>query len=233
MAKKYDLPAFPFYFGDWRKAPEIRAMDLDVRMIWFEMLGFMWESTERGFLTINGKPVSHSVITRFIGCDSIVLDRAIQQMEEFNVFSRREDGAIYCRKMVRDQEIRAAKSRAGKEGMKKRYGDFDITPDITKGRTNTETETEIENEIIEDRIRGLGKRKGGYEYPNLEQVKSYFLDNGYSEQSAVKAFNYYSVAGWKDSNGKQVRNWKQKMQSVWFKDENKKPSGSSSIVFPR
>ncbi len=94
-------------------------------------------------------------------------------------------------------------------------------------------ENENENEIIEDRIRGLGKRKGGYEYPNLEQVKSYFLDNGYSEQSAVKAFNYYSVAGWKDSNGKQVRNWKQKMQSVWFKDENKKPSGSSSIVFPR
>ena len=94
-------------------------------------------------------------------------------------------------------------------------------------------ENENENEIIENRIGGPGGRKGGYEYPNLDQVKSYFLENGYSEQSAVKAFNYYSVAGWKDSNGKQVRNWKQKMQSVWFKDENKKQSGSSSIVFPR
>ena len=94
-------------------------------------------------------------------------------------------------------------------------------------------ENENEIEIVENRIGGPGGRKGGYEYPNLDQVKSYFIENGYSEQSAVKAFNYYSVDGWKDSNGKQVRNWKQKMQSVWFKDENKKQSGSSSIVFPR
>ena len=67
----------------------------------------------------------------------------------------------------------------------------------------------------------MGGRKGVNKYPDLDQVKLYFIENGYPEQLAVKAFNYYHVAGWKDSNGKQVRNWKQKMQSVWFKDENK------------
>src|SRR4030042_843260 len=100
MAKKNDLPAMPFYFGDWRKAPEIRALDLDVRMIWFEMMGFMWESTERGYLTINGKPVSNSVITRVIGCDITEFEKALQQLEEFNVFSRREDGAINSSKNI-------------------------------------------------------------------------------------------------------------------------------------
>lgn len=80
---------------------------------------------------------------------------------------------------------------------------------------------ENENEIIENRIEGMGGRKGVNKYPDLDQVKLYFIENGYPEQLAVKAFNYYHVAGWKDSNGKQVRNWKQKMQSVWFKDENK------------
>lgn len=119
--KKRDQPWMPFYFGDWRKAPEIRALDLDVRMIWFEMLGFMWESTDRGFLTINGKPVSTSVITKMVGVEISVMQSAIAQMEMYDVFSRREDGAIYCRRMVKEEKTRTDKSNAGKAGMQKRY----------------------------------------------------------------------------------------------------------------
>lgn len=153
--KKNDLPAFPFYFGDWRKAGEIRALDLGVRMIWFEMLGFMWESTERGYLTLNGKPVSNSVITKMLGIDITTFEQALQQMEEFNVFSRREDGAIYSRKMVRDEEIRLVKSASGKQGMKKRYektgNNSVITSDITKVLTNPENENEnisLNNKVV-------------------------------------------------------------------------------------
>ena len=40
------------------------------------------------------------------------------------------------------------------------------------------------------------------------------------KESAEKAFNYYEAGDWKDSNGNQVKSWKQKMQGVWFKDEN-------------
>lgn len=58
--------------------------------------------------------------------------------------------------------------------------------------------------------------------PILSDVISYFVENGYTEQSAEKAFRYYNDAGWKDSKGNKVKNWKQKMQGVWFKDENKK-----------
>jgi hypothetical protein len=53
------------------------------------------------------------------------------------------------------------------------------------------------------------------------EIISYFTSNGYSIESAKKFFNYYSVANWNDGNGKQVKNWKQKAQAVWFKDENK------------
>lgn len=143
-AKKHDLPAMPFYFGDWRKAPEIRALDLDVRMIWFEMLGFMWESGERGYLTINGKPVITKVLTNILGVTPDVMERAMQQLEEFDVFSRREDGAIYCRRMVKDEEIRQLRAKAGTKGMHSRYNKK-VKPVITKPITNTENETEIEN----------------------------------------------------------------------------------------
>ena len=36
-----------------------------------------------------------------------------------------------------------------------------------------------------------------------------------------KQFPSHDIANWKDSKGKQVKNWKQKMQGVWFKEENK------------
>lgn len=60
-------------------------------------------------------------------------------------------------------------------------------------------------------------------YPSLDEVITFFTDNGYTRDIAVKAYHYYAEAGWKDSRGEAVRAWKQKMRGVWFKDENKQP----------
>lgn len=57
--------------------------------------------------------------------------------------------------------------------------------------------------------------------PSEQEVIQYFLDNGFSKALGKKAFDYYKEGSWKDSSGKQVKNWKQKMQGVWFKDENR------------
>ena len=65
------------------------------------------------------------------------------------------------------------------------------------------------------------KPKSVFTPPLLEDVISYFQEKGYSKKSAEKAFEYYNIGNWKDSKGNQVKNWKQKMQGVWFKDENK------------
>ena len=58
--------------------------------------------------------------------------------------------------------------------------------------------------------------------PTALDVLEYFTENGYSEYSARKAFKYYDDAKWIDGKGNKVRNWKQKMQGVWFKPENEK-----------
>lgn len=64
-------------------------------------------------------------------------------------------------------------------------------------------------------------KKHIFKPPFLSEVVSYFKENGYAEIAAEKAFKYYNDAGWIDSKGNKVKNWKQKMQGVWFKDENK------------
>ena len=58
--------------------------------------------------------------------------------------------------------------------------------------------------------------------PTLQEVIDYFLEKEYTKESAHKMFEYYNVADWKDSRGTKIKNWKQKANAVWFKDENKK-----------
>ena len=95
---------------------------------------------------------------------------------------------------------------------------------LIKHMTKQSESTQQSNDSIDIQVyNNTNKQK----YPTLELVKQYFKENGYTEQSAIKAFNFYDCADWKDSNGKQVKSWKQKMQSVWFKDENKIVKSSS------
>lgn len=62
--------------------------------------------------------------------------------------------------------------------------------------------------------------------PNFEEFEKYFTENGFSS-IAKKVFEYYSTADWYDSKGNKVKNWKQKVQGVWFKEDNKvKPAGN-------
>lgn len=67
------------------------------------------------------------------------------------------------------------------------------------------------------------RKKKNFSPPTLDEVLKYFDQNGYTEKAANTAFQYYHTAGWVDSKGNKVLNWKQKMISVWFKDEHRKP----------
>ena len=55
--------------------------------------------------------------------------------------------------------------------------------------------------------------------PNLLEVIAYFNEKGYTTESATKAFDYYEAGKWKDSQGTQVKNWKQKMVANWFEEK--------------
>lgn len=79
---------------------------------------------------------------------------------------------------------------------------------------------EIEGKITLRNLRAAGKSKE-FIPPTLDEVKEFFKDRGYTEESAIKFHDYYSLGNWKDGKGSQVKNWKQKSISVWFRDEHK------------
>lgn len=138
--KKHDLPAMPFYWGDWFKCPEVRALSPAARCLWFEMLGLMWESTERGYLSLNGHPMDRQTLSRCLGFACDLLDGLLGELERYGVYSVREDGCIYNRRMVRDAEISKKRAIAGHTG--------GVCSSKTRSKTeaNTQANTEDENE---------------------------------------------------------------------------------------
>jgi hypothetical protein len=72
------------------------------------------------------------------------------------------------------------------------------------------------------------KKKKRFTPPTEKEVVDYFKEKGYKQIAGKKAFEYYNEADWEDSSGKKIRNWKQKMIGVWFKEENKESTNKTA-----
>lgn len=113
-------------------------------------------------------------------------------------------------------------SENGKKGALKRWANkSESNSEIiaTPLKNNSESIALREDKIKEDEIKKDKIKR--FTPPSQIEVVDYFNQNGYSEESAIKAFKYYETGQWKDGKGNKVKNWKQKMQSVWFKEDNK------------
>ena len=87
------------------------------------------------------------------------------------------------------------------------YKENNISKDILKEKTNFTSKNCV-------RPRGLNR----FVKPSLEEIKKYCKERN-NNVDAQKFFDYYEVAGWKDSSGKPVKNWKQKMIANWEKEK--------------
>ena len=117
---------------------------------------------------------------------------------------------------------------------------YDIYQDAQQLDNNLiTTKQQLDNNLITTtKERKEGKKERRKEksiemiIPSLEEIKNYFKEKGYKEEIAIKMFEYYSVGNWTDSRGNKVKNWKQKAQIQWFKDENKINTKQQSIFIP-
>lgn len=111
------MPAFQFYPADWRKDPGVQALDFHDRGVWFEILCIMHESSERGVLLLNGRPMPEPALARMLGLDNQTLNQTLTNLLTYGVASQREqDGALYSRRMVKDENLCQVRREAGKKG---------------------------------------------------------------------------------------------------------------------
>lgn len=116
-----------FYPKDWLADPALRACSIAARGAWIDMLCVMWTSPKRGELRMpNGCPMDARAMQRLCSADAQEMQIVIEELEGAGVFSRCSDGAIYCRRMHRDEAERIAKSDHGKRGAECRWGAQDM-----------------------------------------------------------------------------------------------------------
>jgi len=105
-----------FYPSDWRAEPRLRNCSLLARGLWMEMLALMHESERYGHLLINGKPPTDRQLAVQAGATVDEVKTAIVELEAEGVFSRDRNGAIYSRRMIRDEKKAEHARKIGKKG---------------------------------------------------------------------------------------------------------------------
>jgi hypothetical protein len=109
-------PAFQFYPSDWRNDSGLRLCSLAARGLWVEMMCIAHECDEYGKLKQNGRVFCHKTLGKLVGLSPQTCLKLLKELEDNKVFSRDESGAIYSRRMVRDEELRRIRADAGSKG---------------------------------------------------------------------------------------------------------------------
>lgn len=83
-----------------------------------------------------------------------------------------------------------------------------------------------DKDILNSKTNPLCAREDVFVAPSQEEVVKYFLDNWYSENAGISAWEHYDKLNWYDTYGTPVVNWKMKCRTNWFKEKDKieKPS---------
>lgn len=121
------------------------------------------------------------------------------------------DGDKICIAFL-DEQLNEAKdkSKQSKQAAKVRW---DNARNATALQPHSERNAERETE----------RKKEERVVPSLSDVVSFFSENGYTEDHAKTAFEYYTSTDWHDKNKQDiVTRWKFQVRQNWFKDEGKK-----------
>lgn len=99
-------PSFQFYPGDWLR-DDVSGLSLASQGLWLRLLIVMHDSPRRGFLALSNGPMPAVVAARKCGTDLATFELLLKEIEDAGVASRSDDGSLFSRRMVRDEQDRA------------------------------------------------------------------------------------------------------------------------------
>jgi hypothetical protein len=204
------LPAFQFYPGDWRKDPGVQALDFHDRGVWLEIICLMHESEERGKLMLNGAPMPEEALARLLGLDKQNLTNVLTTLLTYGVASRCEkSGALMCRRMVRDENIRKIRTEAGKKGGNPALVNQKPTTEVKQKSTPSSSSSSSDEDVTHSHSarEGLDCADEPREIPDIRQILAYADRIGLAAWRAEDEWNRLESNGWLDGKGHKIRKW--------------------------
>ena len=93
---------FQFDINSWKGDLNLQECSPTARCIWFEMIILMTKTERYGYLQINGKAMTVTQIATYANVQKYQVVRALKELEDKCVFSKDEQGIIFCRRMIRE-----------------------------------------------------------------------------------------------------------------------------------
>lgn len=91
-----------FYWSDWSSDPALKLCSLASQGLWMRLLCIASEAEPVGYVKVKNKSLNPRDIAKVIGSPLEEIEPLLIELETAEVFSRGEDGTIYCRRMIRD-----------------------------------------------------------------------------------------------------------------------------------
>lgn len=111
-----EMPWSKFYWSDWITDPNLKRCSKAAKGFWMDCMGTMYQCEERGVFASNGKAWPDSDIAFAVEGDPAENLQLLRELEDKGVLSRNGIGAVYSRRIVRDEQVRLARSDAGSKG---------------------------------------------------------------------------------------------------------------------
>lgn len=203
--------------------------------IYFAIIEMLREDSAHKLLLSGFEDIAYDLRVDVAKVESVVKDFDLFVIENDYFYSPR-----LSRSMQKYYEMKRKRVEAGSVGGKKskKVIENQEIESTTQANEDTSDKQNLSNTQAmlkqnESTPQALKERKGKEKkvneskrkeivIPTLEEVILFFDEKGYTEEAARKAFAHYEAGEWYDSNGNKVKNWKQKMNTVWFRDEHKK-----------
>ena len=152
-------PSFQFYPGDWLMDSSLRVVSVGARGAWIDMLCLMHQASPYGHLKVNHKVILTANLARIIGATLPETEGYLAELEDAGVFSREDDGCIFSRRMIRDEELRQVRADGGKLGGNPRLKEGNtrltskvkqnLTPSSSSSSSSSEQDQEISTLRVE------------------------------------------------------------------------------------
>lgn len=113
MAKR---PSFQFYPGDWLRDTALRSCCVAARGLWMDMLCLMHEGQPYGHLKVADKVIDPPTLARMVGAALADTETWLGELDAAGVYSKKADGTMYSRRMIRDESLRRKRAAGGKLG---------------------------------------------------------------------------------------------------------------------
>jgi DNA-binding transcriptional regulator YhcF (GntR family) len=162
------LPFMQFYPDQWLTEPGLKACSLAARGLWIELLCHMWKATERGVLKTGKQVWGIPEIANAVSADPKTAQELLSDLLRHAVTQRRKrDGALICRRMVKEERRRKQTRKAVEAHRDKKAScKPDVSPYISDFRSHKEQSQNLKAPLPVETV----------ENPNLKAAEKQIAD---------------------------------------------------------